>query len=127
MLKERAYARLVRFYGVGSDPGWPERTPRRLLLALLRQLPVLAAREMLELKTLVAYPHLRNEDQQVLNADLMARAFPEPVVKRPARKVVREHDPVKAAEWFRAMGVRVRVSGEKVSGERGEGEKRGVN
>jgi hypothetical protein len=97
----------VRFYGI--DPLRVLELPTYLVDILLRQMPHLdreeAALAKADLIEAASYPYMERAGQQrVMRA--LRRALGADRPPRPSVEVV-EHDPQKAAEWFRAIGAKV--------------------
>lgn len=100
-------ARLVRAYGLA--PQAVMATPRYLLAELIDYLPALEAEEQQLRVAAATAPHLRDHDRRAM----MRRLERQTSALRPAPAPMQiiEEDPEKAAEWFRAMGVKVVQSG----------------
>jgi hypothetical protein len=82
--------------------------PQWQLAILIRHLPALEAAETQRLILAATFAHLPKEERRRVSRRLEAQTsglYPEP-----APVEVIEHDPVKAAEWFRALGVEVIAS-----------------
>jgi hypothetical protein len=97
----------VRFYGI--DPLRVLQLPTYLVDILLRQMPRLdneeAALAKVDLIEAASFPHMeRSGQRRVLRA--IDRSLRAGRPRRPPVEVV-EHDPQKAAEWFRAIGAKV--------------------
>lgn len=97
----------MRFYGI--DPLRVLELPTYLVGILLRQMPRLdreeAALAKADLIEAASYPHMKESDQRrrwrALERSLRAGRPRHPPVE------VVEHDPQKAAEWFRSIGAKV--------------------
>lgn len=75
------------------------------LTILIEALPVLAATEALDAITATTAPHLQKDDRRYLIEMLRDAAGIEKPIRNPM--LVEEHNPARAAEYFKAMGITV--------------------
>lgn len=104
-------ATLARLVFAGHDPARVMEWPQWVWDAIMPYWPALEAEAQLHAIYAAMMPHIKRSEQREIQAEL--RAYTRSL--RP-RKVVTptpeaERDPVKAAEWFAAHGIRVVSSG----------------
>lgn len=89
----------------GLDPERVERLPTRWFRILAENMPRLEAEQTLRMMLAASAPHMKRYDRERVIRDLRRAAQIRPM--KPAPPEIVEHDPAKAAEWFRANGVLV--------------------
>jgi len=94
----------VAIYGI--DPERIEKMPQRVLGWLIRQMGAIEAEQTLRMALAVQTPHMKRYERERLIRQLQRAMGAQKPVKPEPPEIV-EHDPEKAAEWFRAQGILV--------------------
>lgn len=96
-------AELARFYHL--DPERILSLPEWLVHVLMRHLPALRAREMLDATLVESLPHMEAAERRrrLRELERMSRMD----IGEDIEATIIEHDPKRAAEWFRKRGMKV--------------------